>query len=279
MRIVTSTEELRRWRAGIPTGQSVGFVPTMGALHAGHVKLIETCRRDNAVAVVSIFVNPLQFGAGEDLGRYPRPFERDRELCARAGVDVLFAPEAAAFYAPDHATFCEVEGLDRHLCGASRPGHFRGVCTVVLKLLHLVQPNMAYFGRKDIQQALILKKMTADLSVAVVMVLVETVREASGLALSSRNAYLGEDERKRAASIYQGLISARDAFHNGECDAARLIARVRQTIEASQPTRIDYIELVSPSNLEPLAQAENSDILAAAVYYGTTRLIDNLVLS
>ena len=250
----------------------------MGALHAGHMKLIEESRAGCAVTVVSLFVNPLQFGPAEDFTRYPRPFEQDRALCEQAGVEVLFVPEAAEFYSGDHSTYVDVEGLDRHLCGASRPGHFRGVCTVVLKLFNIVQPWRAYFGKKDIQQALILKKMVADLSLDLEMVLVDTVREASGLALSSRNAYLSEDERQRASSLYRGLSIAKALWQNGEHDAEKLVQSLKSEIETSFPTRIDYIEVVSQARMEPVAQVDVPSVMAVAVYYGKTRLIDNTLL-
>lgn len=278
MLIIRTIDDLRIWRASLAPDASVGFVPTMGALHAGHMKLVEDCRAASDVVVVSIFVNPLQFGPNEDLARYPRPFERDVALCEAAGVDVLFAPEADAFYAAGHATFVDVEGLDRHLCGAARPGHFRGVCTVVLKLFNLVKPRRAWFGQKDIQQALILKRMVSDLAVDVEMVLSPTVREPSGLALSSRNKYLSEEERQRATSLYRGLTRARTAHEQGERQAGVLAALVRQEIEASNPTRIDYIEVVSQARLQPVDRIDEPAIIAVAVFYGTTRLIDNILL-
>jgi len=277
LKILRTVSELREWRRAVPPGQTVGFVPTMGALHAGHLKLVEEGRRGSDQVVVSIFVNPLQFGPKEDLARYPRPFERDCELCARAGVDVVFAPEVSGFYSPDHATYCDVEGLDKHLCGASRPGHFRGVCTVVLKLFNLVQPHQAWFGKKDIQQALILKKMVSDLSLDLEIVLVDTVREPSGLAMSSRNAYLSEDERARAASLYRGLSKALGIYQSGEHNAETLKSVIRNEIE--QQTRIDYIEIVSQSRLEPIAVVDPPAVMALAVYYGNTRLIDNAIIS
>src|SRR4051794_33191993 len=190
MEILKTIEAYRAWRKRLPAHETVGFVPTMGALHAGHMRLIAESRKAHPLTVVSIFVNPLQFGPQEDLARYPRPFEEDCRLCREAGVAALFSPEPKDFYAPDHAVYVDVEGLDQYLCGASRPGHFRGVCTVVLKLFNIISPTAAYFGQKDIQQALILRKMVSDLSVDLRMEIVETVREASGLALSSRNVYL-----------------------------------------------------------------------------------------
>jgi pantoate--beta-alanine ligase len=250
----------------------------MGALHAGHLKLVAESRAGNPVTVVSIFVNPLQFGPTEDLSRYPRPFETDAELCRAAGVDALFAPEPADFYAKDHATFVDVAGLDRHLCGAARPGHFRGVCTVVMKLFQIVKPHRAYFGQKDIQQALILEKMVRDLSVDLEMHIVETVREPSGLALSSRNVYLTPDEKDRALALSRGLQAAKAAWQAGEKDADALRAILRGALEASAPDRIDYAEVVSRSLLQPLSTVEEPAVLAVAAFYGKTRLIDNILL-
>ena len=279
MIILRTLDELRSWRAALDPTLSVGFVPTMGALHAGHMKLVEECRAASDVAVASIFVNPLQFGPKEDLSRYPRPFERDAALCESAGVDALFAPETADFYGPDHATFVDVDGLDRHLCGATRPGHFRGVCTVVLKLFNLVRPQRAWFGKKDIQQALILRRMAEDLETGVELVLCDTVREPSGLALSSRNAYLSEDERARAAALYRALREAAAAVADGERDAAVLTTRMRDAIESSAPTRIDYVEIVTQARLEPAARIDVPVVLAVAVFYGSTRLIDNVLVT
>lgn len=296
MEILKSVDEFREWRKTMPRARDphadvairserledarrdVGFVPTMGALHAGHLKLVEACRAENPVSVVSIFVNPLQFGPAEDFSRYPRPFGTDVDLCRQAGVDAVFAPEARDFYAPDHATYCEVEGLDRHLCGAVRPGHFRGVCTVVLKLFHVVLPHRAYFGQKDIQQALILRKMSQDLSLDLRLEIVETVREPSGLALSSRNAYLTEEERERATALSRGLGLARDAWASGEIDADALRALMRGEIEATAPDRLEYVEVVSQARLEPVAKVDQPAVLAVAAFYGKTRLIDNLLI-
>jgi pantoate--beta-alanine ligase len=242
------------------------------------MKLVQECRAQSDVTVVSIFVNPLQFGPNEDLTRYPRPFEKDVALCEAAGVTVIFAPEVAGFYGTHHATTVDVDGLGTHLCGAARPGHFKGVCTVVLKLFNLVKPHRAWFGKKDIQQALILKRMVDDLSLDVEMVLSETVREPSGLALSSRNMYLDDDQRERATALNRGLTRAKAAFENGERGAQPLIALVRYEIERSQPTRIDYIEIVSQSRLQPIESVTEPAVVAVAVFFGTTRLIDNTLL-
>jgi pantoate--beta-alanine ligase len=278
MEILKTIEAYRAWRKAQPPDESVGFVPTMGALHAGHLTLVETSRKKNDVTVVSIFVNPLQFGPNEDFSRYPRPFEEDCRLCREAGVAAVFAPEATAFYPPDFSTYCEVEGLDAFLDGAARPGHFRGVCTVVLKLFNIVKPDRAYFGQKDIQQALILRKMARELSLDLEMVIVETVREASGLALSSRNMYLSADEKERATALSRGLIKAKGAWMRGEKSAAVLKRIMKEEIDASAPTRIDYLEAVSQANLAPVETLSGPSVLAVAVFYGKTRLIDNLLL-
>jgi len=250
----------------------------MGALHAGHLKLVESSVAANPVTVVSIFVNPLQFGPSEDFTRYPRPFEEDVRLCREAGASAVFAPEAPDFYAPGFSTYCEVQGLDTHLCGAARPGHFRGVCTVVLKLFNLARPHAAYFGQKDIQQALILRKMVRDLSLDLKLEIVETVRESGGLALSSRNVYLTPDERVRATALSRGLFLAREAWSRGGNSAEALKEIMRREIAASAPTRIDYVEAVSQERLEPVERLDEPALLAVAVYYGKTRLIDNVLL-
>ncbi|HKP94651.1 MAG TPA: pantoate--beta-alanine ligase [Fibrobacteria bacterium] len=278
MEILKTIADYRRWRKDLGPDLTVGFVPTMGALHAGHLALVETSRKKDDITVVSIFVNPLQFGPAEDFSRYPRPFGEDGRLCREAGVAAIFAPEAPAFYPPDFSTYCEVEGLDAFLDGAARPGHFRGVCTVVLKLFNIVKPDRAYFGQKDIQQALILGKMVRELSLDLETVIVETVREASGLALSSRNVYLTPEEKDRATALSRGLIRAKGAWTRGERSAEALKRIMKEEIEASAPTRIDYVEAVSQARLAPVETIAGPSVLAVAVFYGKTRLIDNLLL-
>ncbi len=284
MEILKDITAYRRWRANLSargtlgSDVSLGFVPTMGALHAGHLKLVATSKAASQNTVVSIFVNPLQFGPAEDFSRYPRPLDQDLKLCREAGVDAVFVPETQDFYAPDHATYVHVEGLDQHLCGAARPGHFRGVCTVVLKLLHIIQPTQAYFGQKDIQQALILRKMVLDLSLNIRLEIVETVREPSGLALSSRNAYLSSDEKVRATALFRGLNRAQAAYANGERSAENLQGLVQEEINAAHPNRIDYIQMVSQGLLQPVKVISEPAVLALAVYFGKTRLIDNLLI-
>ena len=226
--VATTIDEVRRAvSVAKARGASVGLVPTMRALHAGHVSLIRAARAETGLAVVSVFVNPTQFGPHEDYGRYPRPFEHDRELCGREGVDLIFAPAPPTVYPEGYRTYVEVEGLQETLCGESRPGHFRGVCTIVLKLFNIIRPDVAYFGQKDAQQVLILRKMVQDLNVEVEVRVCPTVREPDGLALSSRNQYLDADQRRRAVVLSQALREAKDRVLAGERDTAvvqRLLA-------------------------------------------------------
>jgi pantoate--beta-alanine ligase len=278
MIILKTPSELRAWRQTLKPGTTVGFAPTMGALHAGHLRLMQESRASNDVTVASIFVNPLQFGPKEDFSRYPRPFDEDARLLQEAGVEVLFSPNTNDFYEKDHSTYCDVLGLDQHLCGASRPHHFRGVCTVVLKLFNLVQCHRAYFGQKDIQQALILRRMVRDLALPLEMHIVETVREASGLAMSSRNRYLSDGEGERATALYRGLNGASQAHAAGERDAEKLKDQIRREVLAAYPTRIDYIEAVDQATLTPQSQLDMPAVLAVAVFFGKTRLIDNVIL-
>lgn len=264
------------WRAA---GLTSALVPTMGALHEGHFKLIEEARKRAERVVVTLFVNPAQFGPTEDLDRYPRTFDADAEACRRLGADILFAPNAAAIYPPGYQTYVDVEQLSRPLCGASRPGHFRGVATVVLKLLMLSQPTMALFGWKDAQQFLVLRRMVEDLAVPVKMIGIETVREDDGLAKSSRNKYLTPEERADAPRIYQGLQAARRAFEAGERSTAVLIDRVRETISQSPRFAIDYIEARSLESLDEVQTAQPGNcLIAVAAQLGKARLIDNIRL-
>jgi len=272
-----------------PIGGSpeVGLVPTMGALHAGHLSLIQRARRENQLVVVSIFVNPLQFGATEDLHRYPRSLEQDRALCEAAGVDVIFAPAAAELgigrgdTADGAAALTQVvppDSMTRGLCGRSRPGHFQGVATIVTKLFNLVQPNRAYFGQKDAQQLAIIRRLVRDLNLPVEVIACPIVREASGLALSSRNQSLSSQEQQQAATLYQGLHQAETAFRSGERSSLALIGRVKATLETELAIALEYVELVHPAHLHPLEQVETTALLAVAARIGNTRLIDNLLL-
>jgi pantoate--beta-alanine ligase len=259
-------------------GQTVGLVPTMGALHEGHASLIRAARAETDFVVVSIFVNPTQFGPNEDLARYPRPLEQDLELCGREGADLAFVPEVAAIYPPGFRTYVEVHGLQDVLEGASRPGHFRGVCTVVLKLIHIVRPDVAYFGQKDAQQARIIRQMVRDLDVPLRLRICPTVREADGLALSSRNRYLSPEERGRALALAQALFDARQRVERGERDAAAVQRAARQRIEAVPGVVVDYVAVVDADSFEPVERIRGNVLIAAAVRIGSTRLIDNVLL-
>jgi pantoate--beta-alanine ligase len=259
-------------------GQTIGLVPTMGALHAGHLSLIEAARAETGYVVVSIFVNPTQFGPKEDLSRYPRPLQHDLELCERAGVDLVFHPEPAVMYPAGYRTFVEVTGLQDVMCGASRPGHFRGVATVVLKLFNLVQPDRAYFGQKDAQQARIIRQMVEDLNVPVEVRVCPIVREADGLALSSRNQYLEADERRQASTLYRALTEARRRIEAGERDAALVRQTMVERIASTPGAALDYAAVVDADSLEALTRLVlvRPVLLALAVKFGNTRLIDNL---
>jgi pantoate--beta-alanine ligase len=255
------------------------LVPTMGALHAGHVSLIRLARKragETGEVVVSIFVNPLQFEPGSDFSRYPRPETADEEVCRSEGVDLLFRPSAnEKMYANDRSTIVEETALSKGLCGASRPGHFRGVCTVVTKLFHLLAPQAAVFGEKDFQQLAIISRMVRDLDFPIEIVPGPIVREADGLALSSRNQYLTGEERAQAPIIRQALL---DAAHSPETTVSKVIGAVREKIESAPLARIDYVEIVGADDLQPRLIIESRSLLAVAVFFGKTRLIDNVLL-
>jgi pantoate--beta-alanine ligase len=255
---------------------SVGFVPTMGALHAGHAKLLETARRENDTVVASIFVNPLQFDRKDDLEAYPRTMQQDLEICAASGVDLVFAPASADLYPHEQLTFVESPVLSQHLCGEFRPGHFRGVATVVLKLLNLVQPDRAYFGEKDAQQLAIIRRMVADLTVPVSIVPVATVREPDGLALSSRNKHLTPVQRTIAPVLFRALQDAVHSIDNGEMSADR-IEKIATAFLASYPeVRVEYFKVTNPGTLAPVQRIDGPVLIAAAIWLGVTRLIDNV---
>jgi pantoate--beta-alanine ligase len=259
--------------------KTIGLVPTMGALHAGHLSLIETSRSRDAYVVLSIFVNPTQFGPHEDLNRYPRPFEADRALCASAGVDLIFQPSPQEMYPPGYRTFVEVTGLQDVLEGASRPGHFRGVATVVLKLLNLVGPERVWFGQKDAQQARLIRQLVQDLNVPVDVQVLPTVREPDGLALSSRNRYLEGEGRRQAVALFRALTAAVDAFRAGERDALTLQRLMTGIINSTPGATLDYAAVVDPDSLAPLDRITQAALLALAVRFGDTRLIDNFPLT
>jgi len=249
----------------------------MGALHSGHEKLIQTARQECGIVVVSIFVNPLQFGPQEDYSRYPRPFGRDLEVCQREGVDMVFAPFVDEMYPETQLAFTEVMRVSEGLCGAFRPGHFRGVATVVLKLFNIVQPDRAYFGEKDMQQLAVIRRMVKDLNVPVEIVPVATVREADGLAVSSRNQYLDAEQRRVAPVVFRALQEAERWIRAGEKDAVKIRAAATQILKEA-PVRVEYFEVVDPEDMQPVATITGPVRVAAAVWLGTTRLIDNVLV-
>lgn len=259
-------------------GLRVGFVPSMGAIHEGHRSLFRAARANSDVVIVSIFVNPTQFGPGEDFDRYPRPVEADLAACREEGVDAVFCPSVEEMYPPASATSVTVSRLTEGLCGAHRPGHFAGVTTVVAKLFNIVQPDTAYFGQKDAQQAAVIRRMVRDLFFPVEIVVCPTVREPDGLAMSSRNAYLSPQERVQARSLSAALRWAQEQVRAGRRDGPELIREMRRRIEAAGPCFIDYIEIVDPEDLRPKAVVEGPCLIALAVRIGNTRLIDNVMV-
>jgi pantoate--beta-alanine ligase len=268
-------EQARQARA---ESRVIGLVPTMGALHAGHLSLVERARRECSPVIASIFVNPKQFGPNEDFSKYPRTFESDREKLEHAGVDFLFAPEPREIYPDGFATYVNVDGLSEKLEGRSRPGHFRGVTTVVMKLLQIVQPNFAYFGRKDAQQSRLITQMARDLNLDTGIVVCPPVREPDGLALSSRNVYLNAEERKAATVLHRALDAARSELAAGVRDAPQLQAVLHRVLGAERHARVDYAEVVDAESFEPIVRVSKSSYLLLAVFIGKTRLIDNLYI-
>ncbi len=268
-------EQARQARA---ENRIVGLVPTMGALHRGHLSLIERARRECSPVIASIFVNPKQFGPNEDFSKYPRTFESDSEKLQRAGVDSLFAPEPPEIYPDGFSTYVSVDGLSERLEGRSRPGHFRGVTTVVMKLLQIVQPNFAYFGRKDAQQSRLIAQMARDLNLDTEIVVCPPVREPDGLALSSRNIYLSAEEREAATVLYRALDAARSELAAGVRDALQLQAVLHRTLSAERRARVEYAEVVDAESFEPVARVSKPSYILLAVFIGKTRLIDNLYL-
>jgi pantoate--beta-alanine ligase len=280
MKILRRLDEPRAFaRAAKARGERLGLVPTMGYLHEGHLSLIREARRRAERVVVSLFVNPTQFGPKEDLAKYPRDFERDRALCESAGADALFAPEAIHMYAPGHSTRVDVEGsLTAGLCAASRPGHFAGVATVVTKLFNLCEPDVAVFGQKDAQQAAVIRRFTSDLNLPVEIVVAPIVREPDGLAMSSRNTYLSTEERTQATVLKRALDGAVALYDGGERRNEVILSAVEDVLESAPLARTDYVELVDASTLEPITMLERQALLALAVFFGPTRLIDNTLL-
>jgi len=280
MEIITRRESMMSIARDLRrANRTIGFVPTMGALHDGHVSLVRVARTKCDTLVVSIFVNPTQFGPKEDFAKYPRDLDRDASLLARQGVDYVFAPEVSEIYPTGFSTYITVEGLSEQLEGASRRGHFRGVATVVAILLNIVQPHFAFFGQKDAQQAAVLKRMVRDLAFDLDVIVLPIVREESGLAMSSRNAYLNDEEKRAATVLHRGLSRAAREYEDGERNCQRLIEIVRSTIETEPLARIDYISLDDADTLEHLERIDDPPaLLSLAAFVGKTRLIDNIVL-
>ena len=274
METLPTIEAVRAWRGD----GELGFVPTMGALHEGHASLVRRSAADNARTLVSIFVNPTQFGPNEDLAKYPRTLEADLKLCEQAGADAVFTPAKELMYPPGFCSWVTVEGLGDRLCGASRPGHFRGVTTVVAKLFHIVEPTRAYFGQKDAQQALILRRMVRDLDMPLELIVCPIVREPDGLAMSSRNRYLSEDERRRAVGLSKALFEAQRMFESGTRTAAVLRGQLITTLD-EYVDKLDYAELVDADSLQPVTEITGPTLVAVAAWVGGTRLIDNVILA
>lgn len=258
---------------------TVGLVPTMGFLHEGHISLIRKARKNTDHVIVSIFVNPTQFGPGEDFKKYPRDLKRDLDICRKEGADIVFVPKAKDIYPDGYSTYISVRGITEKLCGASRPGHFRGVATVVAKLFNITAPDIAYFGQKDAQQAIVIKKMAEDLNMRVKVKVMPVVREKNGLAMSSRNVYLSRRERIQAQSIYKALRLARELFHDGEKDSGIIINKMKRVIGKQAETKIDYIKVVGIKNLEDVKKISRGSLVAIAAWVGKTRLIDNVILN
>jgi len=259
-------------------GKSIGFVPTMGALHEGHLSLINTARKHTDVVVMSIFVNPIQFGPNEDFDKYPRDIKRDEELARTAGADIIFYPSLSQMYPQGYATYVNVEGLTDRLCGASRPGHFKGVATVVAKLFGIVKPDIAYFGQKDAQQTFTIKKIVEDLNMGIEIKVLPIVREEDGLAMSSRNAYLSEEERRDSGVLYRSLEKAQTLIKQGERDPKKIIKIMTEMIKQVPSAGIDYVSIVDTKDLKDVDKISQEALIALAVYIGKTRLIDNVIV-
>jgi pantoate--beta-alanine ligase len=279
VKTLTTINEMRSAsRAARQAGKRLGLVPTMGALHAGHLSLIQAARTSCDAVAASIFVNPTQFGPNEDLAKYPRSFEHDRELLEREAVDFLFSPTVEEMYPAGFVTWVTVEDLSGKLDGRSRPGHFRGVTTVVAKLFHIVEPDAAFFGQKDAAQVAIIRRMVRDLNLPVQIVICPIVREPDGLAMSSRNAYLDPRQRQQALVLHRSLLRVQQLAEAGETSAARLLAVAHQEFAHGGSVRLDYLEIVNPDSLDPVEEVSGGALVAVAAYVGSTRLIDNILL-
>ncbi len=279
MRVTGKIDEIRQWTAQARAeGKHIGLVPTMGALHVGHVALIEAARRRCEFVVVSLFVNPTQFGPGEDFENYPRPFEQDVAICERHGAAVVFAPSPSEMYPRENLTWVSVSGITEHLCGRSRPNHFRGVTTVCTKLFNIVGPDVAFFGHKDAQQAAVIRRMVADLNMPLEIVVCPTVRQGDGLAVSSRNQYLSERQREDATVIYLALQAGRQMVESGATDARQVRARIEAVMGRVPAMQIEYVSLVDPETLEDVERITGAVLIAVAARLGPARLIDNIMV-
>jgi len=279
MKVIKKIDEMRSAVSDVKSrGMSIGFVPTMGYLHEGHRSLVRESLRKADVTVVSIFVNPAQFGPREDFKEYPRDLDRDSEVLEREGVDYLFVPESDEIYPQGHKAYVEVYDLQDKLCGRSRPGHFRGVCTVVLKLFNIVNPDISFFGQKDAQQVIILKRMVKELNLEVIIKVLPIIREEDGLVLSSRNKYLTQEERKAALVLSRSLKVAQSMMEKGQRDSAAIIKEMREIISREPLAKIDYVEIVDMDKLNPVAKIEKKALVALAIFIGKIRLIDNTIL-
>jgi pantoate--beta-alanine ligase len=279
MKVVRIIQEVRAFsRTARSRGSLLGLVPTMGALHEGHLSLVRAAKSKSDVVAASIFVNPTQFGPNEDFTRYPRDLDGDLALLEREGVDVVFVPSVEEMYPLQSVTWVTVDGLSDRLCGKSRPGHFRGVATVVAKLFNIVEPDLAFFGQKDAAQVAVIRRMVRDLNMSVAIEVCPIVREPDGLALSSRNAYLNPEQRKDALVLFRALTQARELFGNGQRDPAALIEAAENIFAGTPTVRLDYCEIVDPDELTPLTAIDQPALVAVAAFVGNTRLIDNIVL-
>jgi pantoate--beta-alanine ligase len=279
METAKTIESARRFiTAARGQSRTVGLVPTMGALHIGHISLIQAARRQCNYTVVSIFVNPTQFGPSEDFDKYPRPYEDDLQVCREQGVDLVFAPDTNQIYPAKNITWVSVEKLTEGLCGENRPGHFRGVTTVCAKLFNIVQPDVAFFGQKDAQQTVVIKRMVADLNIPLKIQVCPTVREEDGLAVSSRNKYLNKIERKDAPLLYKSLQKAKQLIGIGVTDPEQIITKMKKILAESSLLETEYIEIIDPETLEPLNPVKGPALVALAVRFGQARLIDNILV-
>lgn len=275
MKIITTVKDMQTLISELRKEKKIGFVPTMGFLHKGHLSLIDRARSLSDILVASIFVNPKQFGPTEDYLTYPKDLDHDKKLMEKRGVDILFRPDANDMYPSDFSTYIEVKGLTETLCGRTRPGHMRGVTTVCMKLFNIIRPHLAVFGEKDYQQAMVIKKMVSDMNLEIEIVLVSTVREDDGLAVSSRNIYLSKGERKDATVLYQALQLGKKLIEEGEADSRTVINAMQKLIEEKKTAQIEYVEIVDKKNLKPVEKLNSPVLIALAVYFGKTRLIDN----